>query len=283
MARRRRLANSNGGVLMRKVIPCLVIVLLLGVILAAGCGTSSVQTEAQKQIASAKAALATANQAGVKIPESEQKGIASAESQLKSNSVQALILATEAKANINNDIQDAFNTAKATYNTALGAAQTIIKTAPAGTNLTQANQSLAKAQAKAASAKTINDWYDPANGAIYFANLAAQQANQAALATAGAAAAAAQLQRVQQGATQMVTEMRGYITSKGANPADYKIGIQKISADATWATGNATPIVSAPGSTPISFLFHYENGNWVLKAAPSWTVGQFGAPKDMVP
>lgn len=72
-------------------------------------------------------------------------------------------------------------------------------------------------------------------------------------------------------------------SSTGANPADYKIGIQKISADANWATGSATPVAAAPGSKPISFLFQFENGNWVLRAAPTWTPGQFGSPADMLP
>jgi hypothetical protein len=268
---------------MRKVVPCLVILLILVGVVAAGCGTSTVQTEAQKQIADAKAALATAKQQGVQIPQSEQKKIAAAEAALKKNSTQALVLAVEARANIQNDIQDATNTAKATFDTAVGAAQVAISKAPAGTNLTQANQSLATAKSKAASAKTVDDWYNPTSGAIYYANLAAQQATTAALAQAGAQAAAQQLQRIQQGATQKVAAMRNYVTSKGGNPADYKFGIGKISADATWATGTATPIVSSPGSAPISFLFHYENGTWVLKAAPTWTPGQFGAPTDMVP
>ena len=81
----------------------------------------------------------------------------------------------------------------------------------------------------------------------------------------------------------MLSQMNQYLVSKGANPADYKVGISKISTDATWATGVATPVVSAPGSQSIAFLFHYENGAWALKAAPSWTKGQFGAPADMLP
>jgi len=223
----------------------------------------------------------------VQVPADETKQITDAESALKSNSTQALILATTAKADIQNDIQDAFNSAQATYNTAKGAAQTAISKAPAGTNLTQANQSIATAQTKASQAKTIGDWYNPTDGPIYWANLAAGQATTAALAqaasSASAQATAAEVQRIQQGATQMLNQMNSYLTSKGANPADYKVGIQKISTDATWATGSATPIAASPGSQPISFLFHYENGSWVLKAAPSWTKGQFGAPADMLP
>jgi hypothetical protein len=268
---------------MKKVAGVVLVLLVLGALVAAGCGNSSVQTKANEQIASAKAAADQAKQMGVQVPAAEQAKIASAQQKIKSDSVTALILAVEARANIQNDMQDALNTAQATFNTASGAAQTAISKAPAGTNLTQAQQSLATAKTKASQAKTIDDWYNPSSGAIYYANLAAQQAVAASLAQAGAQAAAAEIQRVQQGATQMVTEMRNYITSKGGNPADYKIGIQKISSDSTWATGVATPVVSSPGSTPISFLFHYENGQWVLKAAPSWTKGQFGAPADMMP
>ena len=260
-----------------------VAVVALAVVVVAGCGTSTIQSQAQTQIASAKAALASANTAGVQIPASEQKKLNDAQTSLKKDSVQALILAVEARANIQNDVQDAFNNAKSTYNTAVGAANTTISKAPAGTNLTQAKQSLANADARSKSAKTIADWYNPTDGPIYWANLAAAQATAAALAQAGAQASAQVLQRVQQGATQMLSQMNQYLVSKGANPADYKVGISKISADATWATGVATPVVSAPGSQSISFLFHYENGAWVLKAAPSWTKGQLGAPADMLP
>lgn len=272
---------------MRKMTALLVVVIVLGALVAAGCGNNTADTKASQQIAAAKASLATAKANGVLIPENEQKNISAAESALKSDSIQALILATTAKANIDNDIQDAFNLAEQTYNVAKGAAQTAISKAPAGTNLTQANQSLATAATKASQAKTIGDWYNPTDGPIYWANLAAQQAATAAQAqaasSAAAAAAAVEVQRVQQGAAQMTKLMTNYLVSIGANPADYKIGIQKISTDATWATGVATLIAAAPGSKPVSFLFHYENGTWVLKAAPSWTPGQFGAPTDMVP
>ncbi|MHB8896046.1 MAG: hypothetical protein ACYC99_12845 [Candidatus Geothermincolia bacterium] len=268
---------------MRKLVPVLLVLLLVGAIVAAGCGNSSVKTEAQKQIASAKAELESAKQAGVQIPAGELAKIASAEKQLNSNSVQALILATEARADINNDIQDAVNTAQATFDTASGAAQTAISKAPAGSDMTQAQQSLATAKAKAAAAKTMDQWYNPSSGAIYFANLSAQQAAAAAVAAAGAQATAAEIQRVQQGAVQLITLMRNYMAGKGANPADFKYGIQKISKDANWATGAATPVAGAPGSAPTSFLFQYENGTWVLRAAPSWTPGQFGSPTDMIP
>jgi hypothetical protein len=273
--------------MMKKVVPVILVALIVAMMLVAGCGNNSVKEDAQKQIAAAKAALATAAAKGVKIPESEQKKIAEAESQLSKNSINALILATEAKADIQNDIQDAFNTAQATFDTARGAAQTAISKAPAGTDLTAANQSLAQGETKAAAAKTIDDWYNPTTGAIFFVNLAAQQATSAALAqaasSASAAATAAEIQRVQQGATQLVGLMSNYILSIGGNPADYNIGIKKISPDANWATGTATPKTAAPGSKSISFLFQYENGNWVLRAAPSWTAGQFGAPADMLP
>jgi hypothetical protein len=273
---------------MKRLIPVLLTALLLGAVLLAGCGgDSSVADDAQKQIDSAKAELATANELGVQIPENDQKLIEQAESELAKDSVNALIHATTAKANIQNDVQDAFNVAQSTYNTAKGAAETAISKAPEGTDLTQARQSLAQGDEKASSAKTIDDWYNASSGAIYFANLAAQQATAAALAQASSSAAAqataAEIQRVQQGIAQIEHLMANYIRSKGGNPADYKIGITKVSADSNWVTGSATPIAAAPGSQPISFLFQHENGTWVLRAAPSWTPGQFGSPADMLP
>lgn len=272
---------------MKKLIPILLVLLLAGGLAAAGCVNKTVEGQAQEQITAAKAALASANEAGVKVVQGDQDKISQAEKELKSDSVKALILATEAKADIQNDVQDAMNTAEATYNTAKGAAETAISKAPAGTNLTQAQQSLAAGDEKAKSAKTMDDWYNPSSGAIYYANLAAQQATAAALAQAASSAAAqataAEVQRISQGATQLHNLMVGYLQSTGANPADYKIGITKISPDANWATGSATPIAAAPGSAPVSFLFQYENGTWVLRAAPSWTPGQFGSPTTMVP
>lgn len=272
---------------MKRIVPVLLVLVLICAFVAAGCGSSDVKSEAEKQISAAKAALDRANADGVKVPENESSQIAKAEAALKNNSVQALILSTEAKANIENDITDAFNLAQSTYDVAKGAAQTIISKAPAGTNLTQANQSIATGDQKAAAAKTIDDWYNATSGAIYYANLAAQQAEAAALAqssaSASAAASAAELQRVQQGASQILKLMSNYLLSIGANPADYKLGITKISSDANWATGAATLKTPKPGANPVSFLFQYENGNWVLRAAPAWTAGQFGAPSDMLP
>src|SRR5450756_1225344 len=121
---------------MRKMTALLVVVIVLGALVAAGCGNNTAEPKASQQIAAAKASLATAKANGVLIPENEQKNISAAESALKSDSIQALILATTAKANIDNDIQDAFNLAEQTYNVAKGAAQTAISKAPAGTNLT---------------------------------------------------------------------------------------------------------------------------------------------------
>jgi len=272
---------------MRRTIAGLLIIGVLGALLIAGCGNNTVETKASQQITAAKASLADAKAKGVKVPGGELKKISEAESELKKDSVNALILATAAKADIDNDIQDAFNIAEQTYNTAKGAAETAMNNAPAGTDFAQAKQSIANADAKKAQAKTIQDYYNPTDGPIYWANLAAQQAATAALAKAaaqaGQQATAAELQKVQQAAVQMLRLMSNYVASTGGNPADYKIGIQKISADGNWATGSATPVVSIPGSKPISFLFNYENGNWVLKAAPTWTPGQFGSPANLVP
>lgn len=268
---------------MKKTIAGLLVVGLLGALLAAGCGNNTVESKASEQITAAKASLADANAKGVKVPDADEKKIGAAEAALKKDSVNALILATQAKANIDNDINDAFAIADQTLSTASGAAQAAMSNAPAGTDFAQAKQSLANADAKKAQAKTIQDYYNPTDGPIYWANLAAQQAAAAALAKAGQQATAAEIQKVQQGAAQMLRLMSNYISSTGANPADYKIGIQKISADANWATGSATPVAAAPGSKPISFLFQFENGNWVLRAAPTWTPGQFGSPADMLP
>lgn len=268
---------------MRRLVPLLLVVLIFGGFAAAGCDNDTVKDEARKAIKRATAEQATAKQAGVEVSPADLARIASAEKKLDSDSVQALILATEARANINNDIQDAVNQARATFDTAAGAAQTIISRAPAGADVAQAKQSLATAKAKAEQAGTMDDWYNPASGAIYFANLAAQEASAAAVARAGEQAAEAQIQRIHQSAVQLVALMRNYITARGGNPADYKLGIAKVSADANWAVGHATPITSTPGGSPVNFLFQYANGAWVLKAAPSWTPGQFGAPADMVP
>lgn len=268
---------------MKRLVPLLLVVLLVGGLAAAGCGNDTVKAEAQKAIRRATAEQATAKQAGVEVSPADIARIASAEKKLDNDSVQALILATEARANINNDIQDAVNRARATFDASAGAAQTIISRAPAGADMAQAQQSLATAKTRADQARTMDDWYNPANGAIFFANLAGQQAAAAAVARASAQAAQAEIQRIHQSAVQLVALMRDYITARGGNPADYKLGIARVSTDANWAVGHATPITSTPGSSPVNFLFQYANGAWILKAAPSWTPGQFGAPVDMVP
>ena len=271
----------------KKLFSLLLICLLFGAALV-GCGNSSVQNRASSQIAAANASLADAKAKGVQVPQDEQQLIQQAESKLKSDSVEALVLATEAKANIDNDIQDAFALAEQTYNTTKGTAQGAISSATAGADLTQAKQSLQTADAKKSQAKTIQDYYNASDGPIYWANLAAQQATAASLAKATSQAqqqAAAQAQKeIEQASTQIPDLMKNYLISKGFNPADYKLGITRVSAsDVNWATGSAAPLAPVPGSQPILFLFHYENGNWVLKAAPMWTAGQFGAPADMVP
>lgn len=273
---------------MRKKVVFLLAVVLVAAVALAGCGNSSVSKDAEDQLAQAKAALAEAQTQGVQVNDADVKKVAEAESKLKSDSVQALILATEAKADIRNDIQDAFNVAQQTYETAKSAANAAISSATQGADLSQANQSLQTAATKQAAAKTIQDWYNPTDGPIYWAQLATSQATQASVAAATTQAtqaeAAAMQQRIIQGSTQMMNLMKNYISSVGGNPADYTMGITKISAqNPNWATGTANQKVAAPGSTPIRFLFEYENGNWVLRAAPSWTQGQFGAPSDLMP
>lgn len=269
---------------MRKTTVLLLAALLAGAVLA-GCGNQTVADRAEQQIATAKAELANAEAKGVNIPADEQQQIADAESRLKSDSVEALVMATEAKADIQNDVDDQFALAEQAYNVSKGNAQGIIAAAPAGTDVTQANQSLQTAESKKAAAKTIPDWYNPTDGPIFWANKAAQQAAAAVTARVASQQTAAAIQKaVEQGSSQMNSLMTSYLYSQGQNPADFKLGIQKISAsDINWATGAATPLTPSPGSKPISFLFHYENGSWVLEAAPTWTAGQFGAPADMVP
>lgn len=270
---------------MRKKVLFLLIPVLALAFALAGCGNTTTNNRANTAIADAKAALADAKAKGVQIPADEQKLITDAQSNLKSDTVEALVLATEAKADIKNDLKDAFNVAEQTYNVSRGTAEGIVAGAPAGSDLAQAKQSLQNAEAKKAAATTVGDWYSPTDGPIYWANLAARQAAVAATAQAASQAAAAELQkRVEQGSIQMNRLMSNWLLTKGYNPADYKLGIQKISAkDISWATGAATLLAPMPGSQPISFLFNYENGTWVLKAAPTWTVSQFGAPSDMVP
>ncbi|MBN2167840.1 MAG: hypothetical protein JW738_01230 [Actinobacteria bacterium] len=280
---------------MAKKVVVMMLVAVVAAVMAVGCGSSGsggsgtdVSDRAEKQIADAKAALADAEAKGVTIPEDEKKKIDEAQSKLDSDSVEALILATEAKADIDNDVKDAFNLAEQTYNTCKGTAEGVIKNATAGADMTQANQSLQKAEEAKASAKTIQDWYNDTAGPIYWANLAAQQAAEASLAKATTTTeqqtAAATVKIYEQGSAQIFNSISKYLQSQGHNPADYKIGITKISQqDPNWITAAATPVTTAEGVQPVPFLFHYENGNWVMKAGQTWTAGFAGAPSDMVP
>ena len=273
--------------MVRRLSVLLVAALVMAALLA-GCGDSSVKTDAANQIKQAKKALSDAEAKGVKIPDDVKKMLENAEGKQDSDSVNALILATTALADIENDVEDAFNMAEQTYNVAKGAADAAIGRAPQGADLASAKQSLANAEDRKNAARTIEDWYDPKDGPIYWANLAGQQAGAAAAAAAAAQGeeqAIAEMQkRIEQGSSQMLSLMNNYLVTKGFNPADFKLGITKISASSIdWATGAATPLAPMPGSKEMSFLFQYENGNWVLRAAPSWTKGQFGAPADMLP
>lgn len=280
---------------MIKRVVILVLIAVIASVLAVGCGSSGdsgggtdVTDKAEKQIADAKAALADAEDKGVAIPEDVKSKIDKAESTLKSDSVEALILATEAKADISNDVNDAFNLAEQTYNICRGTAEGVIKNAPAGTDMSKANQSLENAEKAKGSAKTIQDWYNDTEGPIYWANLAAQQAAEASLAEATTAAeqqtAAATVKIYEQGSAQIFNSISKYLQSQGYNPADYTIGITKISQkDPNWITAAATPVTTGEGAGPVPFLFHYENGNWVMKAGQAWTAGFDGAPSDMVP
>jgi hypothetical protein len=268
----------------KRFICLLLVVAMAGMaVMFAGCSSgSNVKTKAQEQINAAKALLAEAATKGVQVPASEANDIGAAQKKLDSDSVSALILATTAKANIQNDINDAFSLAQQTYNAAKSAAQASINGAAAGSDLTKAKATLASADTKASAAKTLGDWY-AADGPIELAQAAAAQAAAASQAAAGSTAAAEAEARMQAGLKQMMNIMVGYVSTHGGNAADYKYGINKINSDATWATGVATPLTPMPGSSPVSFLMHYEGGTWVLKAAPTWSAGAFGAPSDMVP
>jgi len=272
----------------KKIALVTVLVIMASLLLLAGCGDTTVQDRASDQINKANTALARASAKGVKVSDVYKKEIAEAQKKLQSDSTEALVLATDAKANIENDVKDAFAIAEQTFNVARGAAETAMSTAQPGSDLSQAKASLAKADAAKAAAKTIPDWYDATKGPIYFANLAAQQASAASRAAASSQAAqatAAEMQRrIEQGSTQMLNLMSRWLVANGHNPADFKLGITKISSSSIdWATGAATPLTPLYGSQNFSFLFQYVNGNWELRAAPSWTRGQFGAPADMVP
>ncbi|MBU1672342.1 MAG: hypothetical protein KKF41_10370 [Actinobacteria bacterium] len=268
----------------RKVGLPVIVALLAGAMLA-GCGNQDVADRARQQIATARNELENAGSLGVSVPEDERQLIAEAQGRLGSDPVEALVMATEAKADIQNDVEDQFALAEQTYDVSRGNAEGVIAAAPAGTDVAGANQSLQTAAARKSAAKTIPDWYNPTSGPIYWANRAAQQAAAAVTARVSSQQTAAALfKAVEQASGQLNSLMRSYLSSHGQNPADYKLGIQKFStSDINWATGAATPLTPVPGSQPISFLFHYENGAWVLKAAPTWTAGQFGAPADMVP
>jgi uncharacterized protein YceK len=264
---------------MTKKLLSLVVILAVvcGVLLLAGCTSSTsnadIQKKANDQIAAAKASAEDAKAKGVDIPADEMKSLTTAEGELSSNPLQAVVDASMAKANFDNDIKDAFNVANQTYSTALGAAQTAIKTAVAGSDLTQANQSVANAQAKKAAAKTINDYYNPTDGPIYWANLAAQQAaaasNAKAVAT-GQAQGATQEQKLISGyVTQIIDQVNKYLTSKNYNPATFTVGITKVNADASVVTAVAVPQQQMPGQPAyLTFIFQFKNGAYVLVSGP---------------
>ena len=251
----------------------LVAVLLVAAIslVAAGCGgisSTTVQQKATTMVASAKTSLAEAKTKGVTIPADEEKTLTAAEGELKSNPLQALVDASMAKANIDNDIKDAFNVANQTYTTAKGAAQSAIKTAVAGSDLAAANASLASAEAAKAKATTIALYYNPTTGPIYFANLAAQQAAAASVAKAtatGQQQGVTTEQKALQGyVSQIISGMNKYLSGKRIDPSTYNVGITKVSADGTTVTGVAAPQQMIPGASVYTFIFNFKNGAWAI-------------------
>ncbi|MBU1670576.1 MAG: hypothetical protein KKF41_15980 [Actinobacteria bacterium] len=264
----------------KRMVPAMVVLLLLllGVTwVLAGCGSTTsnktISDAAEKQIAAANAALEDAKAKGVQVSEDDTKLITTAQGELDSAPVQALIDATIATARIEDDVKDAFAVAQGTYNTALGAAKTVIAAAPAGTDLVQANQSVANAEAKATAAKTIPDWYNATDGPIYWANLAAQQAASAANARAVALGQ-------QQGVAQEAKAMSGYIGQvisgidtwlKGKNydPSTFTVGVTKVSQDGSTITAVAAPSQPMPGQPQVfTFIFTYKNGQFVITSSP---------------
>jgi uncharacterized protein YceK len=263
---------------MGKKMLCLIVVLSVGVALfAAGCNSTTsntdIQQKANQQIAAAKTSLAQAKDKGVTIPADEQKMLTNAENEVKASPMQAVIDASMAKANFDNDINDAFNVANQTYNTAYGAAQTAIKGAAAGTDLTQANQSLANAQTKKSQATTIAQYYNATDGPIYWANLAAQQAaaasNAHAVASGQQQGATQSQQAISGSVSQIITSINKYLSGKGYDTAGFTVGITKVSPDASVVTAVAVPQQMIPGQPLyLTFIFQYKNGAYVLTSAP---------------
>lgn len=258
----------------------LVVVMTASLMLAlTGCGSSSsstsnatIQKKAEEQVSAAKAALEDAEAKGVSVQEEDEKLVATAESKMDSDPVAALTDATVALSRIEDDVKDAFNVAEQTYATAYGAAQTVMKGAPEGTDLAQANQSAANAEARKAAAKTIPDWYNPSDGPIYWANLAAQQAAEASNARAialGQQQGAAQEQKAMGGSiNQMIDAVNKDLQSKNYDPSTFMVGIVKSNGDASVITAEAVPKTPMPGQPAyFTYVFQYKNGAYVLTSA----------------
>ena len=260
--------------MMRKKLICLALVLVIcTAVLVTGCSSSTsnstIQQKANEEVAAAKSSLADAKAKGVPIPADEQAMLTKAEGEIKTNPLLAVVDAAMAKANIDNDIKDAFEVANKTYETALGAAQSAIKSAVAGTDLAQANASLASAQAAKAKAVTIPDYYNPTSGPIYFANLSAQQAasasNAKAIANGQAQGATAVEKQLQAQISSMISQMNNYLKGKGYDPNTFAVGITRINSDATVITGTATATQPMPGQPIVTtFTFVFKNGQYVL-------------------
>lgn len=239
----------------------------------AGASNADIEKRAGEQIEAAKASLQNAEAKGVKLPDEDGKLVAKAEEELGSNPIQAVIDASTAKANIDDDIREAFDLAEGTYATARGAAQTAMNKAVDGSDMSKANQSLQAAEAKKAQAKTIASYYDPSDGPIYWANLAAQQAAEASNARAvatGQAQGVSQEQKAIAGhLTKIIEAIEKYLTGKNCNPATFTIGVTKVNADASVVTAVAVPQQVMPGQPQyFTFIFEARNGTYVLAAAP---------------
>lgn len=261
----------------RFVFSVLLVVLLAAgtAVMSLGCNESTsdttVEKKAEAQVAAAKAALADAKAKGVPVPEEDEKLISKAEAEVESDPLSALVNATVAMARIEDDVKDAFNVAEQTFATALGAAKAVISKAPEGTDLSQANQSLANAEAKKGSAQTIPDWYNPSDGPIYWANLAAQQAAEASNARAialGQQQGATQEQKAMGGfINQMIDSVNKYLQGRNLDPATYSAGITQSNADASVMTAVAVPKNPMPGEQYFTFIFQFKNGAYVMTSA----------------
>lgn len=254
----------------------------LGVVLTAllvalpvvGCGGtegSETQVKASELIAAAKAAVENADAKGVNVPQDEKDLIGKAEEELGNDPLQALIDAGEAKVLIEKETKDAFDIANQIFKNSIAAARGVINGAAAGTDMTEAKKSLETANARKAQAKTLQDIYDPADGPVYWANLATQQAVSASMARAARdgqqQGVTAEAKAAAESMNNIISQMNKYMTDKGLPPGEFTVGITRVSPDAATINGVAVPLQSMPASAIINFTFVHRDGAYTLQSA----------------